>query len=122
MERTTLDKSAGVYQQDASDDTDSHPIELDHFQQLDRSSEDSLVSGEHNEAHQTLSENPAGPPRTLTFIHGLAIVISFQIGSGIFSASAAVRVYVSSIAIAMLAWWPISSPPQALHRLQLSEN
>jgi solute carrier family 7 (L-type amino acid transporter), member 6 len=63
-----------------------------------------LVSGEHNEVQGVSLEGSARPPRSLTFIHGLAIVIGLQIGSGIFSAPAAVRSYVSSTGLAMLAW------------------
>jgi L-type amino acid transporter 6 len=80
---------------------DSHPLQPEL-----RSSGEFLISGGPDE------EIPVGvpfqsstnPPRSLTFIHGLALVIGLQIGSGIFSAPAAVRSHVSSLGLAMLAW------------------
>ncbi|KAI0171908.1 amino acid transporter [Hypoxylon sp. FL1284] len=51
-----------------------------------------------------LSSAPAAPPRTLTFLNGLAIVTGMQIGSGIFSAPATVISAVESRVAAVLAW------------------
>jgi L-type amino acid transporter 6 len=44
------------------------------------------------------------PPRSLSFLSCLALVVGLQIGSGIFSAPAAVRSHVGSIWLALLAW------------------
>jgi solute carrier family 7 (L-type amino acid transporter), member 6 len=45
------------------------------------------------------------PPRSLTYVNGLAIMISLQVGAGIFSAPAAVRTNVSSSTVALSVWF-----------------
>lgn len=77
--------------------------ENDHPQQ-ERSSEEFLISGGPGEEQRVSLEGSARVTRSLTFVHGLALVIGLQIGSGIFSAPAAVRSYVSSTGLAMFAW------------------
>jgi solute carrier family 7 (L-type amino acid transporter), member 6 len=44
------------------------------------------------------------PPRSLKYVNGLAIVISLQVGAGIFSAPAAVRTNVSTTTAALWVW------------------
>jgi L-type amino acid transporter 6 len=44
------------------------------------------------------------PPRSLTYLNSLALVVGLQIGSGIFSAPAVVLSHVSSLVVAVLAW------------------
>lgn len=51
-----------------------------------------------------ISSAPASPPRTLTFLNGLAIVTGMQIGSGIFSAPATVISAVGNRGSAVIAW------------------
>jgi solute carrier family 7 (L-type amino acid transporter), member 6 len=45
------------------------------------------------------------PPRTLTFLNGVAIVVGIQIGSGIFSTPGSVIGHVHSSGLAVLAWF-----------------
>jgi solute carrier family 7 (L-type amino acid transporter), member 6 len=45
------------------------------------------------------------PPRSLTYLNGLALVVGLQIGSGIFSAPAVVLSHVSSPVVAVLVWF-----------------
>ncbi|KAI1451267.1 amino acid transporter [Annulohypoxylon moriforme] len=51
-----------------------------------------------------VNSTPASPPRTLTFLNGLAILIGMQIGSGIFSAPATVISAVENRVTAAIAW------------------
>lgn len=51
-----------------------------------------------------LEESLPNPPRSLKYINGLAIIISLQIGAGIFSAPAAVRTNVSTSTAALWVW------------------
>jgi amino acid transporter len=48
---------------------------------------------------------PLRPPRSLTFLNGLALVVGLQIGSGIFSAPSVVISKLSSPITAILAWF-----------------
>ncbi|KAK6530533.1 Y+L amino acid transporter [Orbilia ellipsospora] len=66
--------------------------------------EELLISDEEYEEQLGSSGISDRVPRSLTFFHGLALVIGLQIGSGIFSAPAAVRTHVPSTGVAMLAW------------------
>lgn len=80
---------------------------------------DSIPSGEEESPELVLQE-PAGaigdglaveetptssPPRSLTYLNGLALVVGFQIGSGIFSAPAVVLSHVISPFLAVLVWF-----------------
>lgn len=79
-------------------------------------SSDEIDDGDHNGAwsdgslpvHGDNRPTP-GPntalPRSLTFVNGLAIIISLQIGAGIFSAPAAVLASVSTPSTALLVWF-----------------
>jgi L-type amino acid transporter 6 len=53
---------------------------------------------------QHLETELPNPPRSLTYVNGLAIIISLQVGSGIFSAPAAVRTNVSTSPAALSVW------------------
>ncbi|OCK79262.1 amino acid transporter [Lepidopterella palustris CBS 459.81] len=67
-------------------------------------SEEFLLSQGEGEQHSSALEASGQVPRSLTFVNGLAIVLGLSIGSGIFSAPAAVRSDVSSTGLAMLVW------------------
>jgi amino acid transporter len=59
-----------------------------------------LVHGDDGQS----SEPNSTLPRSLTYVNGLAIIISLQVGAGIFSAPAAVRSSVSTSTIGLLVW------------------
>jgi L-type amino acid transporter 6 len=65
-----------------------------------RNSDDSL----HSNQDRAVLGGTRQPTRSLSFLSCLALVVGLQIGSGIFSAPAAVRSHVGSIALALLAW------------------
>jgi solute carrier family 7 (L-type amino acid transporter), member 6 len=84
-------------QNDNDDDDDD---EDDNSANSDDGDDDFLdeLSPEH------LETGLPNPPRSLTYINGLAIIISLQVGAGIFSAPAAVRTNVSTSTAALLVW------------------
>jgi amino acid transporter len=98
---TTVDNRGGDAGLNTADDNPGFPPPDVYLLQRDQNSDDSLTSHEHSNSEGVISDRQ---PRSLTFIHGLAIVVGLQIGSGIFSAPAAVRSHVSSTGLAMLAW------------------
>lgn len=62
---------------------------------------DGFLNGPSPEHLETGLPNP---PRSLTYLNGLAIIISLQVGAGIFSVPAAVRTSVSTTTAALLVW------------------
>jgi L-type amino acid transporter 6 len=70
----------------------------------DGNSVDSGRSSPDGPSPEHLEMKLPNPPRSLTYINGLAITISLQIGAGIFSAPAAVRTNVSTSTAALLVW------------------
>ncbi|KUJ16670.1 amino acid transporter [Mollisia scopiformis] len=56
-------------------------------------------------ALDSLDAANSAPPRSVTYLNGLALVIGFQIGSGIFSAPAVVLSNVGSPLTAVLVWF-----------------
>src|SRR5436305_6267543 len=62
---------------------------------------DSFLDGASPDPPETQLPNP---PRSLTYVNGVAIMISLQIGAGIFSTPAAVRTNVSTSTTALLVW------------------
>jgi len=63
--------------------------------------DDCFLDGPSPEPLETV---PPNPPRSLTYVNSLAIIISLQVGAGIFSAPAAVRINVSTSTAALLVW------------------
>lgn len=51
------------------------------------------------------SSSAIGPPRSLTYLNGLALVIGLQVGSGIFSAPSQVSNHVPSPGVGILVWF-----------------
>ena len=66
-----------------------------------------IPESHHPSSAELLSPAAAlrNPPRSLTFLNGLALVIGLQIGSGIFSAPSVVRSHVPTSTIAILIWF-----------------
>lgn len=60
---------------------------------------DGLLAGSPPE---DLEMSPSNPPRSLTYVNGLAIVIGLQVGAGIFSTPAVVRTNVATTTAAVL--------------------
>ena len=73
-------------------------LEIEPGYPLDASIDDSPASERPGEAGLPI------PPRSLTYLNGLALVVGLQIGSGIFSAPAVVLSHVKSPVVAVLVW------------------
>ncbi|KAI1379318.1 amino acid transporter [Hypoxylon crocopeplum] len=71
---------------------------------LDDGDQSPLDEGPSASVVPHISSTPTSPPRTLTFLNGLAIVTGMQIGSGIFSAPATVISAVENRVSAVIAW------------------
>jgi solute carrier family 7 (L-type amino acid transporter), member 6 len=67
----------------------------------DTLSGDGLLAGSPPE---DLEMSPSNPPRSLTYVNSLAIVIGLQIGAGIFSTPAVIRTDVATTTAAVLVW------------------
>ncbi|KAI9778098.1 MAG: hypothetical protein M1839_008402 [Geoglossum umbratile] len=84
-----------------------HGPGVDHRRDIDfpQPSEDDALSTD-SDASQISDVGAPGhhPPRSLTFLNGLALVIGMQIGSGIFSSPSAVISNADSPGFAMLVW------------------
>jgi L-type amino acid transporter 6 len=85
---------------------DSHLIESNDFDVPNSTGHSNRTSGDdtlHSEDRAVLG-GTGQPIGSLSFLSCLALVVGLQIGSGIFSAPAAVRSHVGSIGLALLAW------------------
>jgi solute carrier family 7 (L-type amino acid transporter), member 6 len=81
-----------------------HPHENPNDEEDDDNGADNGDGSSHGPPLEHLETGLSNPPRSLTYINGLAIVIGLQVGSGIFSAPAAVRSNVSTSTAALLVW------------------
>jgi L-type amino acid transporter 6 len=96
-----LEESHQPHHQENPNDEEEEEEEQDDDDDNGADNSDGFLDGS---SPQHLETGFPNPPRSLTFVNGLAITIGLQIGSGIFSAPAAVRINVSTSAAALSVW------------------